>query len=162
MIGHLLYFTFNTKNMNTKNDELVLQLIAKVKQKKSEISAAQKPKWETSCTFSTDPDNVQSRVNLQTVTDINKLIDIYAFLLFKEEYYNVAAECLKVSTKGKYMGYSFADWKKDVHARVDQVNINSKKRDLETLEARLDKLVTPEQRRDIELEAIQKELAAEG
>lgn len=145
--------------MNTTNDELVLQLIAKVKQKKSEISAAQKPRWETSCTLGYSPDSVQDRINIQTVTDINKLVDLYAFLDAKQEYYNVAAEVLGTSSKIKYMGYSFADWKKDIKSRVDQININSKKKDLETLEARLDKLVTPEQRRDIELAEIQKELA---
>ncbi len=96
--------------MNTKNDELVLQLIAKVKQKKSEISAAQKPHWETSCSLSYNPDSVQDRVNIQTVSDINKLVDLYGFLTIRETASQTAANILGVKVAPKYMGYEFCDW----------------------------------------------------
>lgn len=142
--------------MNIKNDELVLQLIAKVKDKKKEINDAQKPKWETSCTIGYNPENVQDRINIQTTTDLNKLVDLYGFLTMREESSKIAAKNLGLKISTKYMGYTFEDWKTDIQSRVNQININLKKKELEELEARLDKLVTPEQRREIELAEIQK------
>jgi hypothetical protein len=56
------------------------------------------------------------------------------------------------------MGYGFDAWKTDIRSRVNQLQVNAKKKELESLETRLDALVTVEQRRELELAAIQKEL----
>jgi LmbE family N-acetylglucosaminyl deacetylase len=140
-------------------DQMVLDLIQKVKQRKAEIKAAQgKPNWLTTCTLGYNQDSVSDRINIQTVNKVEKIVDLYNFLLVKEEKWNQATKELGVDTPLVYMGYPVADWKADLKTRVNQLTIEKKKRELETLEKRLDGLVTVEQRRALELADIAKEL----
>lgn len=142
-----------------KQDELVLQLFNKVRDKQREINQAEKPKWVTSCTIGQNPDSVNDRVNIQTVTDVDKLIHLFSFIEQKrKDHYDT---CLQLSLKRhfKWMGYSAEEWKADIKTRVDQLSINEKKRELSALEERLEKLISTEQRREMELAEIQKMLA---
>lgn len=56
------------------------------------------------------------------------------------------------------MGYTIDLWKKDIKTRIDQLTLEDKKKHLDVLDKRIDNLVSPEQRRELELEAIKKEL----
>lgn len=144
---------------NTINpDTLVMELFAKVAAKKKEIESISRPQWETSCSFGTDPDRLDTRVNLQVV-DIPKLVELYAFILQKQEAYKTAAKELGVTVPSKWLGYTFDAWKSDIKLRVNIININAKKKELDTLETRVNALVSPEQRRALELAEIQKALA---
>lgn len=143
--------------MSTKNDEMVLQLLAKIKSKKAEIASIERPSYKTSCTVGTDL-NRSDRINLQVVTDINVLVDLYAFLTAKEEAEKLAAKELGVNVSTSWMGYSFKLWKEDIKARVSYLGVAAKKKELDLLEKRVDSLVTVEQRREMELAAITKEL----
>ena len=145
-----------------KIDALVLELFNNVKKKQAEIAAAsERPKWETSCTIGTG-DSITHNTNIQTVTDANKLVDLYALLLAKEDYYVRAAKELGVKVVLKWQGYTFEAWKKDFKTRIGVININNKKIELADLEARLDKLISQDQRRELELAEIQKLLAPES
>ena len=139
---------------NTKTDELVLKLFNTVKEKQKEIEKAERPKWVTSCTLGQNPDSVQDRVNIQTVTDIDKLILLYGFLELRNKEFFVGCSELGIKKKFKWMGYSVDDWKTDIKSRVAQININTKKKELQVLEERLDKLISTEQRRGLELAEI--------
>jgi len=144
-------------NENTnKLDKLVLDLFAKVQEKQKEIEKVEKPKWVTSCTIGYNPDVVTDRMNIQTVTDINKLVELYSFLLAKESAWAVACKGLEVNIPFKYMGYLGEQWFIDIKARVKQVGVNEKKKELAILQSRLDKLITTDQRRELELAEIQK------
>lgn len=145
----------STPNDN-KLDKLVLELFAKAQEKQREIEKTEKPKWLTSCTIGYNPDIVTDRINIQTVTDINKLIELYGFVLTKVGAWDVACEDLEMSIPFKYMGFSGNAWLSDIKARIKQVGVNEKKKELATLQARLDKLITTEQRRELELAEIQK------
>lgn len=151
--------------MSDNTDKLVLELFNKVKQKQKEIASVEKPKWKTHCSFSTDSnsDAIKDRVNIQTIADINRLVDIYGFLCHKQELFLKSAKALGVKVAGfKWMGFSLNDWEDDIKARIDQVGVTQKKEELKALEKRLDALITTEQRREMELAAIQKELADGG
>ena len=149
-----------TKNKKT-NDELVLDLFNTLKAKQKEIATASKPRWETSCTIGYNPDVVTDRMNIQTVTDVNKLVELYAFLLMKYEYFNEAASRFNVSVNFKWMGYTLESWGNDIESRIAQIGVSTKRKELEALESRLNALITVDQRRVMELEAITKELAAQ-
>ena len=142
----------------SQTDATVLKLIQQVKDKKKQIANSEKPKWETSCVIGTSPDSVSDRFNIQTVTDTKKLVDIYGFLTLKESSWDKAAKELGVAPSNNWMGSSFDAWKRDIKNRVDQININTKRKELESLETRLDKLISVEQRRELELEDIAKSL----
>lgn len=149
----------NKQSQSQASDELVMQLFEKVKDKKREIAFSERPSWLTSCTLGTNPDSLLDRMNIQTVTDINKLLDIYGFLLMKEDFWMKAGKELGVVHVFKWMGFSIESWKTDIQSRIAQINLTVKRKELETLETRLNGLVTLEQRRELELKEISKLLA---
>ncbi len=143
-------------------DDQVQQLILLVKGKKDEIIKAEKPDWRTNCSFAFDPQTKPNeRTNIQTVGDIATLVSMLAFLRAKERDYKEAAQLLGVSDKFNWMGYSVEDWQADLQNRINKIQISKKKADLAALEARLDKLISPEARREMELAEITKILAGQ-
>lgn len=144
-----------TETKKKTTDDLVLELFNKVKNKQKEITAAEKPRWVTSATIGYNPDIATDRINLQTVTDIKKLVDIYGYLTNKFHSWASSCEDLGLKIKFTWMGYSFSDWEKDIKSRVAQIEVNAKKKELADLESRLNQLISVEQRRELELAAIQ-------
>ena len=144
--------------MSNKNtDEVVLQLFYKVKEKQREIAASEKPKWNTHCSFSKSDDvDVKNRINIMTVTNIDVLVDIYAFLLQKQTFWTNAVAELGIKKPFKWQSHSGLDWFQDIQSRIKQISINEKKEELKVLEKRLDALISVEQRRELELAEIQK------
>lgn len=137
-------------------DQAVLALLVKVDQKKKEIEKAKKrPVWKTSTSFGRDPSSAQDRVNIQTVNKLDKLLEIYAFLDSYEVSIAKAATELGLDFDITWQAYPIKDWKDDIRARVEQLSIEKKQRDLEDLDAKVNRLVSPEQRRAMELKALQ-------
>ena len=58
----------------------------------------------------------------------------------------------------EWTGFPVKDWLEDIKTRIDKLQIQSKKAKLETLEKRLNKIVSPELRAQMELDAIAAEL----
>ena len=56
----------------------------------------------------------------------------------------------------KWLGFTFDQWKADIKTRIDKIQISKKKKELEELEVRLDKLISPELKQQMELEEITK------
>ena len=142
----------------TKNeDELVQELFNVVQAKKAEIAKAEKPSWETNCAFRYNKDSSAS-TNLQVCADVDELVHILAFLCDKRRGFDEAQKITGTSIKFKWLGFSFDDWATDVKTRIDKIQITNKKKELELLEGRLDKLVSPELKRKLELAEISKML----
>lgn len=141
-----------------KVDQAVLQLLTKVREKKEAIKAVKHPRWLTSCTISTQPGstNVQDRVNIQTIRDEQKLVEIAAFLLRYKNDMNDAAQYLGLDYNFTYMNYPIAHWLNDIEVRVSMLRVETQKKELDELNKRVDKLVTTEQRREMELLELQK------
>lgn len=148
------------------DDDKIMKMMEVVKQRKAEIAKISRPTWLTSCTIGYNPESVADRVNIQTVTKPERLIELYSFLLVKEQTWMESVTALdflgEPVSKPTYMGYSVADWKTDLRARAAQLTIEKKKKELEKLEQRLDSIVSPEQRRKLEMAAIERELGAAG
>ncbi len=142
------------------NDDIVEQLLEKVEAKKKEIKKIERPIWKTSCVFGKDPDSPQT-TNIQVVKNVDVLVDITAWVLSYELNWGRACVSLEVSRECKIKGYTCEDWLDDLKTRVNQIQINTKKEELKKLEDRLNTLVSPEKRREIELAAIAKELGVE-
>lgn len=139
-------------------DEQVLALLVKVKKQQDVITQLEKrPTWITSCTIGFS-DAVHDRVNIQVVKDPNKLVEIYAGLLAREGNWKQANLELGLLTEPVHQGYKIADWKTDLKTRAGQLSIETKKKELEKLNARVNALVSPEQRRAMELAALTAEL----
>jgi len=137
-------------------DQAVLDLLKKVAAKKEEIKKAKtRPSWKTNCVFTSEPGVTSSYVcNIQVVREVRKLIEIQAHLNTKEAAMKQAAEELGVEFDGTWQGFAIEDWKEDIKTRIEQLQLDKNEKELEELDARVNKLVSPEQRREMELKAL--------
>lgn len=136
-------------------DKVTQQLLAKVAEKKKQISKAEKPVWNTNCNFSF-PDG--TRFNLHTVSDEEVILRATSLLIVHRNAWREAAELLGSDKPFNWNGNSFDEWKEDFQTRLTKINIEKKKKELAKLESRLDAIISPELRAQMELEAIAKEL----
>jgi len=141
--------------MATTRDEKVQELFQIVQQKKSAIVKAEKPNWQTNCSFGYIKDSSQ-RTNIQILNDIDELAEILAFLIRREESHKQAVIKLGIESKFKWMGFTMDQWESDIQTRIDKIQISKKKQELEQLESRLNSLVSPELRAEMELDEITK------
>ena len=142
----------------TNTDEVVMSLLKKVQEKKQEIEKASKtPKWKTNCTLKmqSDPGRQENNLHILAIRDVEKLMEIYSYLLQREDYLQKAAQELDVIYDPVYMGYTIADWKEDLKFRMSQLNIQKRKQELEELDKRVNGLISVEQRREMEVKALQ-------
>lgn len=141
-----------------KTDEKVLQLIKDVAKQKKEISIAEKPNWITNCSFKFVEGG--PALNLHVESDIRTLIGVAAYLQEKSQGYARAAETLGLTDFPHFSwgGSSVEDWVRDIKSRIGKIQVAAKKKKLEELESRLNAIVSPDLRAELELEAISAEL----
>ena len=136
-------------------DKIVQDLFKVVQTKKDEIAKAERPNWETNCAFGYNPE-ISQRTNLQVITDVLELINILTFIYDKHKSFEVVQEMLGTNYKFKWLGFTFDQWKSDVKTRINKIEISKKKKELGELEIRLDKLISPELKQQMELDEITK------
>jgi hypothetical protein len=108
-----------------------------------------KSKWFTNCVF--------NNVNIQTAS-IATIMELAMSLVTQRSALLEASNLLGIEYKDIFYGYTFTHWIADFKKRISIIEDTEKRNKLQELEERLDKLVSPEQRRIIELEGIIKEL----
>lgn len=142
-------------------DQKTLELIALVAKQKAEISKAERPNWKTNCSFSYVEGRAVDTISLHVDTDVRKLISIAAFLQDREAGYQRAALSLGVDSPPPFMWGNSppADWLEDIRMRIGKIQIAAKKKKLELLESRLNAIISPELRAELELQAIASELS---
>ena len=136
-------------------DKAVQQLFEVVQKKKAEIAKAEKPNWLTNCSFRYNKESSNS-TNIQVCSDVNELITILGFLIGKQNEFNLAKEVLGVTNTFNWFGFTVEEWTNDIRTRIDKIQITNKKKELEQLELRLDKLISPELKASMELDEIKK------
>lgn len=140
-------------------DKKTLDLIALINKKKSEIDKAEKPNWKTNCSFSYKEGTPTDLVNIHVESNVMKLVSMASYLIDMEDKYKKAATFLEVEAPAfKWNGYPVSDWLEDIKARINKVQITNKKSSLNVLEQRLNQIVSPELRAQIELEEIARQL----
>lgn len=143
-------------------DKKTLELIAQVKTKRAAIAKAEKPAYKTNCSFSYIEGNRGTAINIHVETDLKKLILIAAFLNERNgSYRNVALKILGVENPPEFTWDNFTvdEWTGDIKMRIMKIQISAEKKKLEALEERLNKIISPEKRAELELAAIEEELA---
>lgn len=138
-----------------EQDKVVQELFKVVQDKKASIAKAEKPNWITNCSFRYNKES-STATNLQVCNDVQELVQILGFLIEKKNAFDSAKKIIGISTDFKWCGYTLEDWSSDIKTRVDKIEITKKKQELEMLESRLDKLVSPEMRQQMELDEIKK------
>ncbi len=143
-----------------KTDKMVLELLKKVEEKKKQIGNAERPSWITNCSFRYNPDT-NAAVNIQ-VAGLETLVDIHAFLTAKYAAFNTSLSALGLTEKEvsfRHCNFTYDQWVEDIQTRIASLRIKAKRDELAALESRINALVSPEQRRAIELEKLVKEMA---
>lgn len=138
-------------------DAITLKLIEQVQAKRDEIAKVNRPQWKTNCkfTFSTN----DKSINLHVESNPEVLTCMAAALLSHQAYYAQAATLLGLKpSEATWDGSPVSDWIDDIKARLAKITVSEKKASLKKLEDRLNLIISPELKRQMELEAIQKEL----
>lgn len=145
--------------MDKATNDKVLELIKDVKRRKEELGRIERPAWRTNCSFSYIEGSA-STFNIQVLNSVSDLVKIHAFLIEKKKAYDESAKVLEVNSLPKFQwnGFSFEDWTEDIRMRINKIQIGSKRKKLEEIETRLNAIVSPELRAQMELEAISEEL----
>ena len=144
--------------MANSKDEKVQELFKLVQEKKERISNVEETKWLTKGNFKFGK-GLEVAFNLRTITDENVFINALAFLIDREKSFKTACEELELTSEFKWFGHTVEEWKTDFRTRISKIQVLRDKEELELLEARLDKLISPELRDQMELDEITKELS---
>lgn len=144
-----------------KTDKKTLDLINEVKKQKADIAKADRPQYRTNCSFAYVEGSSQT-TNIQVESNIRNLICIASFLIDKEMSYKEAAKTLGVESAPEFTwgGFTTADWIEDLKTRITKAQIAIKRKKLEVLEDRLNKIISPDLRAELELAAITEELGS--
>jgi hypothetical protein len=137
------------------SDIQVTALLDIVNKKKAEIAALEvKPNWVTNCVFKYNINN-NDLINVQTANQ-KQLIDILIFLLRYEHFHKEACNRLGVTDECTWLGYSVSQWETDLKTRLSRLIISTKKIELDTLEKRLNNLMSADLKTQLELDEITK------
>ena len=144
--------------MSTEKDKIIEELFGVVQVKREEIKKIEKPEWKTNCSFVSPLNPTSNPRNIRTIVDISEIRAKVAELLLLNDYSEKASGLLDIENESTWLGFSIEDWVSDFKTRVSVLMLTKKKKDLDSLEKRLDKLVSKEKREEMELLAIKKEL----
>jgi hypothetical protein len=78
--------------------------------------------------------------------------------LAKYSEYETAAAMLSYDGEFKWQGFTLEQWRADIQTRMNKIQITAKRKELEDMEKQLNNLISPERRREMELEALTKKL----
>jgi len=135
------------------HDQRVQVLFDKLKAKQAEVANAERPQYLTAGLFRFSTRDEQ--IDIKTLRDERKLVEILAFLKDREENFAEAAEELKVSASFTWLGFTTEEWSKDLQTRVSGLQITKRRAELKELEERVNAVMTPELRREMEMKALE-------
>lgn len=142
-------------------DSKTLDLINEVKKRKAEITKLNKPNYKTNCAFSFVEGNTSNVMNLHVEASVANLVKAIAFLYGRHSNYNKAViDCGIIDAPPfTWNGFTLEDWVEDMKTRIAKIQISTKQKQLDLLESRLNAVISPELRAEMELDAIAEELA---
>jgi hypothetical protein len=144
-------------------DDQVMKLFSLLEKKKEEFNeceAESKKKWVTNCSFPSVYGNT-APINIQTQTE-SALVELLSDLLTQDGNSRKAAELIGANypNEGTWGGFSVDQWVDDFKTRIAKIRLVERKQELVQLEKRLNGVVSPEQRRKLEIEAITQSLGS--
>lgn len=139
-------------------DQTIQQLFAKLAERKAkvkELKDGSALKWKTNGTFRLIGSS--TTVNIQTAHE--PLIEECAVhLSMYENALRSAGEQLGRELKSEFSGFPAADWFADFKKRLATIDLREEEKKLSELEQRLNGVLSPEERRRIEVEMLMKDL----
>lgn len=133
--------------MATKNDERIIELKKIIEKKREELNNMHSrfsPK--TNCILQLDGETYNLNVSTQNLTYL--LIKINA-LIKSAESLNMSAEEVTIS------GFSLADWFDDIKSKKDSIDYRDKKRELATIENKLNSLLSSDKQTELQIDSLE-------
>lgn len=140
-------------------DQRVQALFDALQAKKAEVANAERPQYITGGSFRYSESNGAS-IDIISERNEKKLVEILTFLLERSEKYAVAAEQLNVTVDFTWLGFTVKEWFTDLKTRVSTLQIAKRRAELKELEEKINKVISPEMRREMELKALEASLLA--
>lgn len=141
-------------------DKQIKELFELVEQKRKDIFKVEKMAWLTNCSFSFEDKNMNN-VNIQACSDLSLLTKILGYLKREKHYFDEASKQLNYNGTFKWNNFTYNEWENDIMSRFKKIIVVKEKEKLKDLEDRLNNLISPEYRRELELEQITKILKNE-
>lgn len=141
-------------------DNQINKLFEVVRKQREEVEAAEKEakqSWKTKASIVVPFSRDEAPVNMQTANEA-KIKNIVIGLLKHRDYAGEAEQLLGLPQTNQYDGNSYEDWFTDCKKRIAILGIKAKKDLLALTEQRLNAIVSPEQKRAMELAEITKSL----
>lgn len=141
-------------------DKTIQDLFSKLQQRKNkvnELKASIAKNWKTNGTFRLL--GASSTTNIQTATAA-MINEVAVQLCIITNAQSQAAQRLGQEVSFKVQGYSADDWFDDFKKRLAVIDLRAEEEHLVILENRLNQVLSPEQRRAMEVELLSKEFAA--
>ena len=142
---------------DTTIDSQITDLFDVLEKQKEAVEASKKEiarSWTTNGSLQLPS---SAPINITTANE-ETIIHAVAQLLHHQDFTQRAAEELGVKAPSKIAGYSYSSWIDDCKKRIASLRITQQKTKLTELETRLNLIVSPEQRRALELASIRKDL----
>lgn len=144
--------------MEENIDKVIEDLLKLIQEKKSKIAKLEKPNYKTNMSFLLNENDKLSVINLRVINDPVYLVKLLANLTnLRNEFININ-KLFSLNLDFTYSNYSYEDWRDDILALIAKVTIKKEKDDLDKKEAKLNLLISPEQRRKLEVELLRKQL----
>ena len=142
-------------------DKLVDELIAKVAAKEKEIGKIEGYTPKTNMVLPNDVRGTQG-TNLNTVGKVEELISLLAELKVRKDAFAAIVKEVGLKVPFTWGGKSYAAWESDIKQLINKLSLQQKKKSLAALRSRLDNLLSPEQKRQMEIAKISAELDGDG
>lgn len=133
--------------MATKNDERIIKLKEIIEKKREELNNMHSrfaPK--TNCILQLDGETYNLNVSTQNLTYL--LVKINA-LIQSAELLNMSAKEVTIS------GFSLADWFDDIKSKKDSIDYRDKKRELTTIENKLNSLLSSDKQTELQIDSLE-------
>lgn len=140
--------------MTTTIDQQIQSLFAKLNTRKTKVAELESQiakSWITNCSYR--PTGASSPVNLNTLS-VDGVVDVVADIVLQAKSRADAAALLGTEAPKKIQGYTVESWVEDCKKRLAAINIREEKKALEELETRLNSVLSPEERRKLEVAAL--------
>lgn len=147
--------------MSNLDNTKIFPLLQEVSRRRAEIARLESPDWATDMCFSYCPHG--PHIDLHHEDSVQALLAVLGFLQTKEAEYYRAQQTLSLPAQDtppfSWQGHPFGDWWDDISLKIDCLLFSKKKASLAALEARVNSLLSPELRAQLELDLISKELS---
>ena len=138
-------------------DEKIDALREDVKKQQTELKETEKKsnkRWITNTSF--DMEGMLS-INIPTA-NLERVKRVMGLLIREKQFSDAANEVLGIKEEFLHDGYSIEDWTKDLKTRLAKISLKEKKTKLDRSAKALEKIMSEDQRREMELSNIMDDL----